>query len=472
MSTSELEWLASAAKDCTRIVEIGCWKGRSTKAIATHTPGIVYAVDHWQGSGDEEIEHEVSSKGPDGLHNEFLRNLRPEISAGRVIVVRAASADAVVEVRKLLDGHQADMVFIDADHTYSSVRSDILNYRCLLRDGGLLAGHDYSSAWPGVVQAVDELIPHRSVIRTGSIWHARLKETAPPHSGSGTGPILDLEQMAVRRLERLGDGLRSQGRLDEARDAFDRLLSIDPNHVKAERIVASLTGRAAAGTAEAGGRGLYSAPFVRIPEFLPSPLHDRLLEAVHNSAHRFGPANVVWVDEGGDERREIDHTYRRGEFLSDCFRYFDEDIGRTFRERLAACFPMITSRLQVPLSEFSTTKIHALVSRDGDFFRAHRDTGNNSNRRITFLYYLYEAPKRFTGGDLVLYDSLVHLDSRNDPASGFHPSLYTRLPCTDNELVCFPSEYYHEALAVAGLGDDTRGARVAINGWFLATDAS
>jgi Rps23 Pro-64 3,4-dihydroxylase Tpa1-like proline 4-hydroxylase len=135
---------------------------------------------------------------------------------------------------------------------------------------------------------------------------------------------------------------------------------------------------------------------------------------------------------------------------------------------------MITTRLQVPLSEFQPTKIHALVSRNGDFFRAHRDTSPRNNRRITFLYYLYEAPRRFTGGDLVLYDSRTHLDCRNvpDSDSDFHPSLYTRLPCTDNELVCFPSEYYHEVLAVAELGDDTRGARIAINGWFLATDAS
>ncbi len=470
MSVPELEWLAAAAKDCTCIVEIGCWKGRSTKAIATHTPGIVYAVDHWEGSGDDcaEMKHEVSSKGPDGLRDEFVRNLEPEIIAGRVIVVRAASDDAVAQLRELLDGHLADMVFIDGDHTFASVRRDILNYRCLLRDGGLLAGHDYSIAWPGVVQAVDELIPHRSVIRTGSIWHTRLNEAAPSRPVSGTAPILDLEQLAVRRLERLGDGLRSQGRLDETRDAFERLLSIDPNHVKAERIVASLAGRDAA--VPSGGRGLCSAPFVRLPEFLPRPLRDRLLEAIHVNAHRFEPANVVWVDDVGDERREIDSAYRRGEFLRGCFRYFDEDIGRTFRERLAASFPMITSRLQVPLKAFHLTEMHALVYRDGDFFRAHRDTKTRDDRRITLLYYLFDAPRRFTGGELVLYDSEVHLDALNNPDSGFHPSLCTRLPCTDNQLVCFPSEYYHEALAVTGIGGDTRAARMAINGWFLATE--
>ncbi len=472
MSTSELEWLASEAKDCTRIVEIGSWKGRSTKAIATHTPGIVYAVDHWKGTGDdcEEMQHEIASNGPDALHDEFVKNLEPELRAGKVIIVRAASDDAVAEVRRLLDGHDADMIFIDGDHTYASVSRDILNYRGLLREGGLLAGHDYSLAWPGVIRAVDELIPHRCLIPTGSIWHARLKKAAPLPPGPGIPSILDLEQLAIRRLERLGDGHRSQGRLDEARDAFERVLSMDPNHVKAERMVASLVGRVAA--VPAGGRGLCPAPFARLPEFLPRPLHDRLLDALHCNAHLFEPANVVWVDEVGEYRREIDHAFRRGEFLTDCFRYFDEDIGRTFRERLAACFPMITTRLQVSLSEFHSTRIHALVYRDGNFFRAHRDTGSRDNVRITFLYYLYEAPKRFTGGDLVLYDSHLDLALRNDPNAGFHPSLCTRLPCTDNELVCFPSEYYHEALAVAGIGDDTRGARMALNGWFLAAVAS
>ena len=50
-----------------------------------------------------------------------------------------------------------DVVYIDADHTYESVKSDIAAWYPGLTSGGALCGHDYNpKTWPGVVQAVDE----------------------------------------------------------------------------------------------------------------------------------------------------------------------------------------------------------------------------------------------------------------------------------------------------------------------------
>lgn len=50
-----------------------------------------------------------------------------------------------------------DVVYIDAEHTYDSVKSDIAKWYPKISSGGALCGHDYSpSIWPGVVQAVDE----------------------------------------------------------------------------------------------------------------------------------------------------------------------------------------------------------------------------------------------------------------------------------------------------------------------------
>jgi hypothetical protein len=39
-----------------------------------------------------------------------------------------------------------------------------------LREGGVLCGHDYASYHPGVMQAVEELIPSFTV--HGTIWTA------------------------------------------------------------------------------------------------------------------------------------------------------------------------------------------------------------------------------------------------------------------------------------------------------------
>ncbi len=50
-----------------------------------------------------------------------------------------------------------DFVFLDADHVYKSIHKDILAWRSKIKPGGILAGHDYCEAHPGVAQAVDEI---------------------------------------------------------------------------------------------------------------------------------------------------------------------------------------------------------------------------------------------------------------------------------------------------------------------------
>lgn len=177
MSREELEWLAETARHCERIVEVGSWKGRSTKALARHTAGVVYAVDHWRGSAldEPEVQREMMSRGPDGLYAEFASNLAAELRAGKVIPVRAESSAAVGLLRDALGGRLVDLVFIDGDHAFDAAKRDIEDYRPLVSPGGILAGHDYSLAWLGVVDAVDMLVPDRSLVPGTALWWARVR---------------------------------------------------------------------------------------------------------------------------------------------------------------------------------------------------------------------------------------------------------------------------------------------------------
>lgn len=173
MSPQELEWLAQAASRKRAIVEVGCWKGRSTKVLAKHTQGRVYAVDHWEGCANDngETRNEVAARGSEALFEEFKRNLAPEIGADRVIPLRCESGKAPPMLEELIGVSKVDFLFIDADHDYHSVKRDILNFRPLLRGGGLLSGHDYSDDWPGVKKAVDELVPDRLIHPGTAIWY-------------------------------------------------------------------------------------------------------------------------------------------------------------------------------------------------------------------------------------------------------------------------------------------------------------
>jgi predicted O-methyltransferase YrrM len=163
MADSELLWLAEQASQHQKIVEIGSWKGRSTRALADNTSGIVYAVDTWKGS--DETRELLTGRPEQWLVNEFWHNMVGV--ENNVRAVQATSLDAA----EMFQGVKLDMVFIDAAHDYESVKSDILAWLPLLVSGGLFCGHDYQRNWPGVMQAVDEVFPQRKVISDGSIWY-------------------------------------------------------------------------------------------------------------------------------------------------------------------------------------------------------------------------------------------------------------------------------------------------------------
>jgi predicted O-methyltransferase YrrM len=48
----------------------------------------------------------------------------------------------LARVRSTLHGRPLDFLFIDGDHAYDAVKTDFLNYRPLVRSGGLIAFHD------------------------------------------------------------------------------------------------------------------------------------------------------------------------------------------------------------------------------------------------------------------------------------------------------------------------------------------
>jgi predicted O-methyltransferase YrrM len=147
---TELAWLAHKASQHERIVEVGSWMGRSTRALSDNTPGQVWAVDTWQGS--EELKHFLADKPPDWLYESFIKNMGER---NNVVPVRMPS----LEASKALGDILFDMIFIDASHDYENVKQDIEIWRPHLKSGGLLCGHDFAPGWPGVIKAVSEYFP-------------------------------------------------------------------------------------------------------------------------------------------------------------------------------------------------------------------------------------------------------------------------------------------------------------------------
>jgi predicted O-methyltransferase YrrM len=154
-------------------VEVGSWLGRSTKVLAMNTKGVVYAIDHWMGSGDGDETSQIAIEmgGPDAVFNKFQSNLEAEIRQGKVIPIKKDSGEAITELLKNLKENKADMVFIDTCHHYENVKREIELYYPILKHGGIMSGHDYyaQGGWWGVKKAVDEIFPIHNNVST--IWY-------------------------------------------------------------------------------------------------------------------------------------------------------------------------------------------------------------------------------------------------------------------------------------------------------------
>jgi SAM-dependent methyltransferase len=166
MLPGELTWLAEQARRHQRILEVGSFAGRSTRALADNCqPGsAIFAVDTWEGSP----EHLAMFPDLLDLWSEFNRNLADHVVTGRVTTWKMSSLEAANHFKE--SGQTFDMIFIDASHDYDSVCADLLAWRPLLKNGGLLCGHDHGR-YSGLDRALRETLDEYSVMEDGSIWY-------------------------------------------------------------------------------------------------------------------------------------------------------------------------------------------------------------------------------------------------------------------------------------------------------------
>lgn len=161
MNLEELAWLTEQAAKHERIVEIGSYLGRSTRALGENTPGVVFAVDDWKGP------REVNWSSSDNLFERFCANLRDLIEVGKVRPCCVSHEEWQVQMAGMLPG--PDMVFIDGDHAYESVLRDVKWAISNAEAGALICGHDYD--WQNVKKAVDELVTERQQVPGTAIWY-------------------------------------------------------------------------------------------------------------------------------------------------------------------------------------------------------------------------------------------------------------------------------------------------------------
>lgn len=134
--------------DGGRVVEVGVWQGQSTAYLAVEIANSGKAirldvVDHFAGSP------EIDAAGiaiPD-QRERFDTNTAPVAH-----MIRDVHAMKSWEAARLYPDGSLDFVFIDAAHDSPSVLRDLEAWWPKVKDGGILAGHDFD--WPSVERAI------------------------------------------------------------------------------------------------------------------------------------------------------------------------------------------------------------------------------------------------------------------------------------------------------------------------------
>lgn len=150
------------------MAEIGCFAGEST-AVWARFFKKVYAIDPWipgyddaNDTGSKVVGSEVEALFDQRMHD-----------YPNVIKIKNHSYNVA---DSLFDDGTLDFVYIDAEHTYSGVKKDLLKFIPKIRSGGFIGGHDYKPRFQGCVDAVNEFFGTPDRLFDDTSWIVQLTE--------------------------------------------------------------------------------------------------------------------------------------------------------------------------------------------------------------------------------------------------------------------------------------------------------
>lgn len=113
------------------------------------------------------------------------------------------------------------------------------------------------------------------------------------------------------------------------------------------------------------------------------------------------------------------------------------------------------------MDEISEIEMQITAHNHGHYYKIHNDNGSpdTATRFLTYVYYYYQDPKPFTGGELRIYELAVK--------DGFYVAgdRYRDIEPLHNSLIIFPSHYMHEVLPIQCPSLRFEDSRFTVNGW-------
>ena len=279
------------------------------------------------------------------------------------------------------------------------------------------------------------------------------------------GGLQDLAATALERtlaanpddahaLWKLAEVHRRRGDFAAARGLYRRLCTRGPDRRKAAWLHRVLSGD---GPPEAAPGGVFwPAPFVWMTDFLAPEECDRLLALGVARHEGLTPVETAIGHKDGGSSSTVDPEVRVGL----------EADARTTKEARLRIVPKIRSVLPAVLARLGMAgldryqlEVAMRVYLTGGFFQAHRDSAYEAfrSRKLSFVYFFHRRPRRFSGGDLLLYDTDVDAGACDSGA-------FSRITPLRNGIVFFPSACWHQATPVQCGTDDLEDGRWVLNG--------
>lgn len=130
------------------VAELGVDEGCFTEMIIHQTnPKKLHIVDYWGSKRYSQFKRE-----------KVERKFSSQLNAGSVCINLGLSTVVADD----FPNNYFDWIYIDTDHSYKVTREELEAYKCKLKAGGIIAGHDYIIGnWEavvryGVIEAVHE----------------------------------------------------------------------------------------------------------------------------------------------------------------------------------------------------------------------------------------------------------------------------------------------------------------------------
>lgn len=170
-------------------VEIGMASGCFTKQILASWPtlGKLHCVDSWRHfDSDLHDACNLDAKTQEERYQQVMADFKDN---PKVNIIRATS----IYASQSFDDQSVDFIYLDANHSYTSVWHDLDAWWRVLKDGGLFSGHDYEEGdgqGHGVKKAVDEFARRRELKVGTTTQSMSRKEAVYGECWEGTSFVL------------------------------------------------------------------------------------------------------------------------------------------------------------------------------------------------------------------------------------------------------------------------------------------